>query len=226
MNQTGPYFDIFSFPVNGEGGGVPSWTEAYYSFNYSNIHFVCLESNIDSFRTKVGDMISWLKEDFKANKMKWTIVYFHCAPYSKGYHDSDIYPDMIYMRQNVVPVLEEYKTDLVLCGHDHDYERTYLLYGHYGKAETFKSSMVVDKGVGSNPVTYKRNMPDNNGTMYIIVGCTSELEPVQKEWPHPAMAKFYDKIYGSLVIEVNGNTLEGKLLTEDKKIKDDFIIKK
>lgn len=224
VNQTGPYFDIFSFPVNGEAGGVPSFTEAYYSFNYSNIHFICLESNIDSFKTKVDDMISWLKDDLGADKMKWTIVYFHCPPYSKGYHDSDIYKDMIYMRQNIVPVLEEYNVDLVLCGHDHDYERTGLLHGHYGNAKTFQTSMVIDKGQGSNPVTYTKKLTDNKGTMYMVVGCTGELEPIQKDWPHPAMAKTFDKTYGSLVIDINGNTLEGKFITDNKKIGDHFVI--
>lgn len=42
--QTGPYYDNFTMPKAGEVGGVASGTEAYYSFNYANIHFVCLES--------------------------------------------------------------------------------------------------------------------------------------------------------------------------------------
>ncbi len=32
--QTGPYYEIFSFPKSGESGGEPSGTEAYYSFDY------------------------------------------------------------------------------------------------------------------------------------------------------------------------------------------------
>ena len=31
-SQSGPYYDIFSLPRNGEAGGVASGTEAYYSF--------------------------------------------------------------------------------------------------------------------------------------------------------------------------------------------------
>ena len=42
--QSGPYFDIFTLPRNAEAGGVPSGTEAYYSFDYANIHFVVLDS--------------------------------------------------------------------------------------------------------------------------------------------------------------------------------------
>src|SRR6185369_13445245 len=42
--QTGPYFDMFSFPVAGEAGGEPSGTEAYYSFDHGNVHFIVLDS--------------------------------------------------------------------------------------------------------------------------------------------------------------------------------------
>ena len=40
-----PYFDIFTLPTAGEAGGVASGTEAYYSFDYGNIHFVVLDSH-------------------------------------------------------------------------------------------------------------------------------------------------------------------------------------
>jgi hypothetical protein len=39
-----PYFQIFNLPTNGEAGGVASGTEKYYSFDYANIHFICLDS--------------------------------------------------------------------------------------------------------------------------------------------------------------------------------------
>ncbi|MGH9719346.1 MAG: fibronectin type III domain-containing protein, partial [Bryobacteraceae bacterium] len=42
--QTGPYYDIFTLPKNGEAGGLASGTEAYYSFDYGNVHFICLDS--------------------------------------------------------------------------------------------------------------------------------------------------------------------------------------
>ncbi len=220
--QTGPYFNNFTFPVNGESGGVPSKTEAYYSFNYSNIHFVCLESNVDSFKTKTDEMINWLRQDLSQNKLQWTIAYFHCPPYSKGYHDSDKNLNMIFMREKVVPVLEEFGVDLVLSGHDHDYERTYLINGHFGPSRAFKKSMIVDKGSKQIPVTYKKK--NKEGAIYIVAGCAGELQQIQPSWPHPAMAKYFNKVYGSLVIDVNGNTLKGKMLSSEGKIADDFVI--
>ncbi len=226
-NQTGPYFDQFVFPKNGEAGGIASGTEAYYSFNYANIHLICLESNIDSFGTQnTADMLTWLNADLSANIQRWIIVYFHCPPYSKGYHDSDVDGDMTYMRQTVLPVLENYGVDLVLGGHDHDYERTYLLRGHYGLSATFDSTMEVEQGGGTPPDFYTKVSPFFEGTVYAVVGSAGEIQTVQTDWPHPAM--FYSNYtdYGSMVIDVNGDTLDGKFLTVTGTILDHFSILK
>ena len=44
VTQSGPYYDIFSLPRAGEAGGIASGTEAYFSFDYANIHFIVLNS--------------------------------------------------------------------------------------------------------------------------------------------------------------------------------------
>ncbi len=55
--QSGPYYDIFTLPMSAEAGGVPSGTEAYYSFDHANIHFVCLDSE-GTDRTPGSAMLS------------------------------------------------------------------------------------------------------------------------------------------------------------------------
>jgi hypothetical protein len=37
-------YDIFTMPTTGQAGGLASGTEAYYAFDYGNIHFVRLDS--------------------------------------------------------------------------------------------------------------------------------------------------------------------------------------
>jgi hypothetical protein len=221
--ETGPYFDIFSFPKNGECGGLASGSEAYYSFNYGNIHFVCLESNIDSFGNRTAKMLEWLNADLASNKSKWTIAFFHFAIYSNGYHNSDVNKNMIWMRQNVAPVLEKYNTDLVLTGHLHDYERSGLLNGYYGDAASLNNAMIIDKGTGTSPVHYKKSV---KGTMYLIAGCMGEPQPVNNKKAHPATVKTYDKIFGTMVIDIKENMLSGKLLTSEGKVADDFVMEK
>src|SRR6185503_1550335 len=61
-----PYLHIFSLPVNGEAGGIPSGNEKYYSFDYGNIHFICLDS-MSSGRATNSVMVQWLQDDLAAN---------------------------------------------------------------------------------------------------------------------------------------------------------------
>ena len=82
------YFDIFTLPASGECGGVASGTESYYSFDYADIHFVCLNSYSED-RSTGGPMMTWLREDLQATTKNWIIAFWHHPPYSKGSHDSD-----------------------------------------------------------------------------------------------------------------------------------------
>ena len=63
--ESGPYFDIFTLPRDGEAGGLPSGTEAYYSFDYANVHFVCLDS-AEGDLAPDGAMLTWLADDLAA----------------------------------------------------------------------------------------------------------------------------------------------------------------
>ena len=111
-SQTGPYYNIFTLPRSGEAGGVASGTEAYYSFDYGNIHFVCLNS-YDVNRSATGTMMTWLQNDLAANTKDWLVAFFHHPPYSKGSHNSDTEAQLIEMRQNALPILESHGVDLV-----------------------------------------------------------------------------------------------------------------
>ena len=129
--QTGPYYDIFTLPKNGEAGGVASGTEAYYSFDFGNIHFIVLDS-FETSRLPQGAMLTWLTNDLAATTKPWIIAYWHHPPYSKGSLDSDTDPILKEMRQNVLPILEAGGVDLVLTAHAQWYQRSYLIDGHYG----------------------------------------------------------------------------------------------
>ena len=106
----GPYKELFETPTNGAD-------EDYYSFNYDNVHVVSLNSNLDY---SVGSaMYTWLETDLAATNKKWVIVFFHHPPYSSGV----VHGSTVAMQTTLVPLFETYDVDLVLNGHDHDYER-------------------------------------------------------------------------------------------------------
>lgn len=226
-NQTGAYFDAFTLPKAGEVGGRASNTEAYYSFNYANIHFVCLESTDAPFRAVNGAQATWLAADLAANTQRWTVVYFHHPPYSKGSHNSDSSTELVEMRTNIIPILENYKVDLVLSGHSHAYERSYLIRGHYGQESTFNSSsMAVNSGSGISPNSYTKNSPNFYGTVYTVCGVSGQLSATSSGWPHNAMYTSTNTVYGSLVIDVAGDRLDCKFLTNTGSTWDQFTIQK
>src|SRR5437762_1050819 len=225
-SQSGPYYDIFTLPKSGEAGGVASGTEAYYSFNYANIHFVCLDSS-DSDRSPSGAMLTWLKADLNANSQQWLIAYWHHPPYSKGSHDSDSESELQQMRQYANPILESHGVDLVLSGHSHAYERSYLLNGHYGSSSTLTSAMILDKGDGrvdGNGAYEKPVAPTpNKGAVYTVAGSSGQTSGGSLN--HPAMYVSLN-VLGSMVLDVNGAQLDAKFLNSSGSTQDHFTINK
>jgi hypothetical protein len=225
-----PYYRIFELPKNGEAGGVPSGTEQYYSFNYGNIHFVCLDA-MTSARSSNGVMCTWLRQDLAANTNHWLIAFWHHPPYTWGSHNSDS-PDgvdfeLVEMRENVVPILESYGVDLVLGGHSHIYERSYLLYGHYSYSSNLLASMILDAGSGQadgSGAYHKATAPVANvGTVYVVAGSSGQATFRTVETNYPAMFASILEL-GSLVVDIDGDRLDGRFLRETGDIEDHFTL--
>ena len=226
--ESGPYYDIFSLPRNGEAGGVASGTEAYYSFDYGNMHFICLDS-YETDRSPDGAMMTWLEADLAANDREWVIAFWHHSPYSKGERDSDTGRRSIALRQNAVPLLERYGVDLVLTGHSHSYERSYLIDGHYELSDTFTDAMKKNPGDGSatGDGAYRKPVAvgaPRAGAVYVVAGTAGSVRwgPLN----HPAMAVSINKTLGSMVLDVNGSRLDAMFLDSTGNIRDDFTILK
>ncbi|MBK7856412.1 MAG: metallophosphoesterase [Bacteroidetes bacterium] len=216
------YFNIFTVPTNGEAGGEPSYTAKYYSYNYGNAHFISLDS-YGSFNDTASAMYKWLERDLQSNKQKWTVVYFHHPPYTKGSHNSDWEIELIDMRNHIVPLLEKYGVDLVLSGHSHNNERSYLMHKHYGNANTFTNNMKVSNNTNNFVKT-----PPYNGTIYAVCGTSGQWTGfVQADYPMPCMY-FNNSIDNcSMIIDINDDKLTAKYLTQTGSIADEFsIIKK
>ena len=233
VNYSGfPYMKVFSLPSGGEAGGVASGSTNYYSFDYGNIHFVCLDSEI-SDRSITGPMLAWLQQDLSADHHDWLIAFWHSPPYTKGSHDSDTYDttgEMIDMRGNALPILEAHGVDLVLGGHSHDYERSYLLDGHYGLSATLVPSMVKDSGNGrpADAGAYLKagiGATPHQGAVYVVVGSSGWVTPLTYTVTaqHPAMY-ITNRELGSLIIDVASNRLDAVFLRDTGAIHDSFTI--
>ena len=145
-----PYFDMFTFPTNAECGGLASGTEHYYSFDYANIHFICFDSQTTLANSSASaPQTVWLKADLAATTQPWIVVFLHHPPYTKGSHDSDTESQLITTRTVYNPIFEQGGVDVIFSGHSHNYERSYLLDGHYGNANTITPAMRKNGGNGS-----------------------------------------------------------------------------
>jgi len=233
------YFSIFSVPTRAEAGGVPSGSKAYYSYDYANIHFVSLDSygreDMDKrLFSQDSEQMKWLEKDLKANKQKWTIVFWHHPPYTMGSHNSDTENELRLLREGVVPLLEKYKVDLVLNGHSHNYERSQMIKGHHGLEATFNqkqhgmstSTGRYDTSKDSCPYIKNSKVPENDGIIYVVNGVGAGNGGSQKSYPHDAMVYSNSVNPGSLYLEVEGNRLDAKFITEDGTVKDQFTILK
>ncbi len=224
-----PYFKIFSMPVNGEVGGLPSGAASYYSVNVGQVHLVSIDTELtepsgNQVMDGKGLQFEWLERDLKANKLPWVIVYFHKPPYSKGSHDSDNESDMKRMRENVNPLFEKYRVDVVLAGHSHVYERTHPMRGHYGVNATFDPQKhVVAKEKSSNHYVVGK---EGQGVIYVVYGSGGQLGGQKAEWPMKSSVYSNNKEGGSMIFDISQHRFEAQWVSSLGDVKDHFIIEK
>ena len=132
----GQNIPVYSSPGNHEKGAMyyenvlmphnnPANSPAYYSFDYGNVHFISLNSEIPYDSS--SNQFRWLLDDMQsesARKATFKIAYWHRPPYSSGPHGSDM-----KTRSVLCPVMEANSVDIVFSGHDHAYERTKAING-------------------------------------------------------------------------------------------------
>ena len=235
------YYNNFTMPTNAELGGTASGTEAYYSYDVGDVHFIALDSygrensNTLKLYDTTGAQCVWLKNDLAVNTRKWTVVYFHHPPYTKTSHNSDdpiADQDLILLRENFIRILERNGVDLVVNGHAHGYERSYLLKGYYKATPAAAQLMETDFNIATHTATgddqnaeydfignscaYTYNSGKyNHGSVYIVAGSAGQLGGTRTGYPHNAMHYSNVTNGGSFYFEVDSNRLDAKFLSYD-----------
>jgi hypothetical protein len=157
------YFKYFGSAAGQQGKG-------YYSFNVGAWHLIALNSNCGDAGgcSTTSPQYAWLANDLAAHRTACTLAYWHIPLFSSGAHAE---PNM----RSIWKLLAANNVDLVLSGHDHDYERfapqTYA--GVLDNAHGIRS-FVVGTG-GSNHtafVTTAANSQRRNATTYGILQLT------------------------------------------------------
>jgi calcineurin-like phosphoesterase family protein/fibronectin type III domain protein len=176
-------------------------------------------------RSPGGAMATWVQNDLAATTRDWVVAFWHHPPYTKGSHNSDTEIELVEMRQNLLPILEAGGVDLVLSGHSHSYERSYLIDGHYGDSTTFNSGNVVDGGSGRDPAPYQKpaRLTGHSGAVYTVAGSSGQTSGGSLN--HPAMFLSLN-LLGSVVLDFTTNRLDLQFLDSTGIVRDTFAIVK
>jgi PKD repeat protein len=176
-------------------------------------------------------MMQWLESDLAMNTQPWVIAFWHHPPYTKGSHNSDSTTDsggrMFDMREIALPILEAWGVDLVMNGHSHSYERSYLLDAHYGISTALGPvTNVLNPGDGKETGDGMYQKPNsvaspNAGAVYAVAGSSGKTSGGALN--HPAMYVSLNSL-GSLVIDVSGNRLDAWFIDDDAAVMDEFSI--
>jgi len=118
-----PYYRYFAVPQE-------------YSFDYGNAHFVAMDSNRSE--AEYAKQNEWLRIDLLAHQSaKWRIVFFHHTVHT-CVDTPGRSAEYIERDKRLEPIFAEGHVQLVINGHDHDYQRhiskgiTYLVTGGGG----------------------------------------------------------------------------------------------
>jgi hypothetical protein len=104
----GPYFDYFGALAGERGSG-------YYAYSLGTWRLYALNSNIPMNAGSPQE--SWLRLDLAANPRACVLAYWHHPRFSAGKYDDDTTSEAIWR------VLHHAKAEVVLNGHDHNYQR-------------------------------------------------------------------------------------------------------
>lgn len=165
------YFSYF-----GRAAGDPA--KGYYSFERGAWHLIALNSEC----AEVGGCAAgspqerWLRRNLAASKRPCVLAYWHRPRFSSGLHGSDAAYDAFWR------ALYGAHADVVLVGHDHDYERFALQDPDARRDPAGIREFVVGTGGRSHyPLALPRaNSQVRNGETFGVLRLT--LGPARYDW--------------------------------------------
>ena len=167
-DHAAPYFEYF-----GERAGPDR--RGYYSYELGAWHVVSLNSVIPADGR--SPQLQWLRQDLAEHRTACTLAYWHIPVFSSGAHGNN--PLML----DVWKVLYESGADVVINGHDHDYER-FAPQDPKGKADPVRGIREFVVGTGGGGVyefkQVRANSEVRNFKSYGVIKLT--LGPADYAW--------------------------------------------
>jgi hypothetical protein len=197
-------------------------TEQFYSFNYQNVHFTVISTEVEDGSEEV-EQYEFVNADLASAasdpNIDWILVYHHREAYTSPYTNRDGEWDRtgsIDLKEKYHPLFERYDVDLVLQAHNHNYERSYPI-----KYNNANSSAPIITDANTN-----NNYSNPEGQIFVTVG-TGGTESYYFLTKEPYMVRQYNG-YGFFNVDVidNGQTFNATFYSNDEGIKDQFSIAK
>ena len=162
----------------GAAAGDP--TKGYYSYNVGGWHLIALNSNCSNVGGCGANsaQVQWLRQDLAANPAKCTLAYWHHPLFTSGEYS----PGITSVRP-LFQALYDYDADVVLNGHDHNYER-FAPQTANGVSDTTRGVRQFIVGTGGkslySPQTPIANSDVRNNSAYGVLKLT--LHQISYEW--------------------------------------------
>jgi len=176
-----PYYAYFGASAGPLGRG-------YYSYTLGAWHIVSLNSNIAANAGSKQEQ--WLRSDLAANRTVCTLAYWHHPVFSSGIHGMDP-PKM----KDIWRVLYEFHVDVVINGHDHDYER-FAPQTPDGQPDAARGIREFVAGTGGAPqrhfYTIRANSEVRNDTTWGVLKLTLHAASYDWEFVPVAGKTFHD----------------------------------
>ncbi len=159
-------------------GTDPDVAGLWYAFTVSNVRFVVLQNDDVCYQDagmvyirgySGGRQRAWLTRtlrDARADPdIDWIIVCMHQTAVSSAEHHNGA---DLGIRQEWLPLFDAFEVDLVLCGHEHHYERTHPLRGAVDGSEVLTP----------RPVSAQTDVIDTSrGTVHMVLGTGGSSSP-------------------------------------------------
>jgi predicted phosphodiesterase len=186
-------------------------TKPYYSFNYQNVHFLAMA-------TAKNDVVPYLngseqyefvnsdlKNAHEDDLIDWIIV----DTFRPLYSSNTTHPGLDKLQDIYHPLFEKYGVDIVLQGHNHNYQRTYPLSYNPEKSS---SPIVTDR--------HTRDYDnDPNGQIFFTIGTAGEdLYNFTSKAPY-VITQFLRHGFLNVDITDNGSNLTATFY-ENRELKD------
>lgn len=114
-DNAAPFLDDFYTPTNNADS-----TERYYTYRWANSFFINIDSDLDMSKgSPQYEFIMEALNDERQKSAEWTFAYFHHPPYCEFWPEWDGHQ---VVRDDLMPLFEEYGVDIVFNGHTHAYE--------------------------------------------------------------------------------------------------------